>query len=101
MEASICLLMTKKRSGGISNFILRVRVNRILAARGAGVRIAWARSAGERETLGDYFLVRYPDRHIIVRDHVDLYELAREVGALVGGTAEPLWGRKRPGAGQE
>jgi hypothetical protein len=32
--------------------------------------------------LGDYFLVGYPDRHAIVRDHVDLYEFAREIGAL-------------------
>jgi hypothetical protein len=32
--------------------------------------------------LGDYFLVAYPDRHVIVRDHVDLYEFAREIGAL-------------------
>ena len=27
----------------------------------------------------------YPDRHVIIRDHVDLYEFARDIGALEGG----------------
>jgi hypothetical protein len=49
------------------------------------VRITEARSAAEREMFGNYFLVRYPDRHVIVRDHVDLYEFAREIGALEAG----------------
>jgi len=35
--------------------------------------------------LGDYFLVGYPDRHVVVRDHVDLYAFARAIGALTGG----------------
>jgi hypothetical protein len=71
--------MTKIRSDG--RFALRRRVNRLLAERGADVRVA-----AEREMLGDYFLVGYPDRHVIVRDHVDLHEFAREIDALEGGT---------------
>jgi hypothetical protein len=77
--------VTKKLAVGSSRLALRRRVNRLLAKRGAEVRITDARSAAERETLGDYFLVRYPDRHVIVRDHVDLYDFAREIGALEGG----------------
>ena len=60
-------------------------MNQLLAERGADVRIADARSAAERRMLGDYFLVRYPNRHVIACDHVDLYEFAREIGALEGG----------------
>jgi hypothetical protein len=79
----VFLLMTNVRSDG--RFALRHRMNQLLAERGADVRIADARSAAEREMLGDYFLVGYPDRHVIVRDHVDLYAFAREIGALAGG----------------
>jgi hypothetical protein len=64
---------------------VRRRVNHLLGERGADLRIAYARSAAEREMLGDCFLVGHPDRHVIVRDHVDLYEFAREIGALEGG----------------
>jgi hypothetical protein len=64
---------------------LRRRVNRLLAERGADVRISEPRGAAEREMLGDYYLVDYPDRHVIVRDHVDLHEFAREIGAVEGG----------------
>jgi len=83
--SSVCLLMPKIPSEGSGHFALRRRVNRLLAERGADVRIAETHSAAEREILGDYFLVRYPNRHVIVRDHVDLYEFAREIGALDGG----------------
>jgi hypothetical protein len=76
--------MTKKLSGVSSRFALR-RVNQLLAVSGADVRIADARNSAEREMLGDYFLVGYPDRHVIVRDYVDLHEFAREIGALEGG----------------
>ena len=56
----------------------------LLAERGANVRISEARGAAEREMLGDYFLVAYPDRHVVARD-LDLYEFAREIGALETG----------------
>ena len=79
--------MSKVQSNGRP--ALRRRVNRLLAKRGAEVRLADARSAAEREMLGDYFLVGYPNRHVIVRDRVDLYDLAREVGALEGETVDP------------
>jgi hypothetical protein len=68
---------------------LRRRVNHLLAERGADVRMSEARGAAEREMLGDYFLVAYPDRHVIARDHVDLYEFAREIGALERGLLSP------------
>jgi hypothetical protein len=77
------LLMPKIQSNG--RLALRHRVNLLLAERGAAVRITETRSIAEREMLGDYFLVDYPRRHVIVRDHVDLYEFAREIGALDGG----------------
>jgi hypothetical protein len=60
--------MPKIQSNG--RFALRRRVNQLLAERGADVRIAEARGAPQREMLGDYFLVGYPDRHVIARDHV-------------------------------
>ena len=75
--------MSKVQSNG--HYALRRRVNHLLAERGANVRISEARGAAEREMLGDYFLVAYPDQHVIARDHVDLYEFAREIGALEGG----------------
>ena len=75
--------MPKIQSNGRS--ALRRRVNQLLTERGADMRIAEARTAAERDMLGDYFLVRYPNRHVIARDHVDLYEFAREIGALEGG----------------
>jgi len=75
--------MPKVQSNGRS--ALRRRVNQLLAERGADVRLAEARSVVEREMLGDYFLVGYPNRHVIARDHVDLYEFARKIGALEGG----------------
>jgi hypothetical protein len=75
--------MPKIKSNG--RLALRHRVNRVLAKRGADVRVVDARGAAERGMLGDYFLVGYPDRHIIIRDHVDLYAFAREIGALTGG----------------
>ena len=74
--------MTKVQSNGRS--ALRRRVNHLLGERGADVRISEARGAAEREMLGDFFA--YPDRHVIVRDHVDLHEFAREIDALEGGT---------------
>ena len=77
--------MLKIPRQGNGSFALRLRVNRLLAERGADVRIAEAHSAAEREMLGDYFLVGYPKRHVIVRDHVDLPEFAREIGALENG----------------
>jgi hypothetical protein len=75
--------MPKIQSNG--RLALRRRVNQLLADRGADMRIAAARSAAERDMVGDYFLVGYPKRHVIARDHVDLYEFAREIGALEGG----------------
>jgi hypothetical protein len=83
--SSVCLLMPKIPAESNGRFALRRRVNQLLAERGADVRLAEARSVAEREMLGDYFLVDYPDRHVIVHDHVDLYEFAREIGALEGG----------------
>ena len=58
--SSVCLLMPKIPSEGSGHFALRRRVNRLLAERGADVRIAETHSAAEREILGDYFLVRFP-----------------------------------------
>jgi hypothetical protein len=80
--SSVCQLMPRTPSEGSGHFALRRQLNRLLAERGADVRIAEAHSAADREMLGDYFLVGYPNRHVIVRDHVDLHEFAREIGAL-------------------
>ena len=74
-----------KRSGSSSRVAL-LRVNQLLAEQGAAARIVEARNAAEREMLGYYIMVGYPDRHIVVRDNVDLYELAHELSALEGGT---------------
>ena len=63
-------------------FALCFRVNQLLAESGAGMRLVSARSPAERKMLGDYFLVDNLSRHVILRDHVDLYEFADEVGAL-------------------
>ena len=52
--------MLKIPREGNGSFALRLRVNRLLAERGADVRIAEAHSAAEREMLGDYFLVGAP-----------------------------------------
>jgi hypothetical protein len=75
--------MPKIQSNG--RLALCHRVNPLLAERAAAVRITETRSVAERKMLGDYFLVDYHHRHVIVRDHVDLYEFAREIGALDGG----------------
>ena len=45
-----------------------------------------SRNPAERNVLGDYYLVDNPNRHIIVRDHIDLYEFAQEIGASDDGT---------------
>jgi hypothetical protein len=64
---------------------LHHRVNQLLAEHGADVRLSSARGLAERQMLGDYFLVDHRDRHVIVRDHVDLDEFARDIGALGSG----------------
>ena len=63
-------------------YALHRRVNQLLAERSADMRLARSRSAAQRAMLGDYFLVGDPNRHVIIRDHVDLHQFAREVGAL-------------------
>jgi hypothetical protein len=78
--------MPKIPAESSSRFALRRYVNQLLTERGADVRIIEARSVAQRELLGDHFLVGHPNRHIIVRDHVDLYDFAREIGALDVGT---------------
>jgi hypothetical protein len=65
-----------------SRFTLRHRVNLLLAERGAPMRIVEARNNAERAILGEYYFVGHPNRHVIVRDHVDLYRFADEIGAL-------------------
>jgi hypothetical protein len=72
--------MPKFPAGSLSRLALRYQVNRVLAERGVDVRIVDARNATERIMLGDSYLVDRLKRHVIVRDHVDLYELAREIG---------------------
>src|SRR6185437_8716525 len=57
-----------------TRFALRFRLNQLLAERGDTVRIVESRNPAERNVLGDYYLVDNPNRHIIVRDHIDLYE---------------------------
>jgi hypothetical protein len=59
-------------------YALLRRVNKLLAKRGSDMRLARSRSAAQRTVLGDYFLVGYPNRHVIIRDHVDLRQFARE-----------------------
>jgi hypothetical protein len=34
---------------------------------------------------GEYFLVDANKRHVILRDHIDLYELINEIGAIATG----------------
>ena len=63
---------------------LLCRVNKLLAARGADMRLARSRSAAQRTVLGDYFLVGDPNRHVILRDHVDLHQFAREAIRKLG-----------------
>jgi hypothetical protein len=58
------------------------RLNHLLAERGATVRVVNARNPAEQNILGDYFLVDHLNRHRIIRDHVDLHQLADEIGAL-------------------
>ena len=65
-----------------SRFTLRHRLNLLLAERGAPMRIVEARNNAERAILGDHYFVGHPNRHVIVCDHVDLYRLADEIGAL-------------------
>ena len=60
-----------------TRFALRYRVNLLLADRSAPMRVVGARSAAERKMLGRVF-----PGGVIVRDHVDLYELVNEMGAL-------------------
>ncbi len=74
--------MPKPPARSASHIALQYRVNRLLAERGAEMRVAYARSVAERHVLGDYFLVDHLKRHIIIRDHVDLHDFAREVGTL-------------------
>ena len=69
-----------------TRFALRFRLNQLLAERGDTVRIVESRNPAERNVLGDYYLVDNPNRHIIVRDHIDLYEFAHEIGASDDGT---------------
>jgi hypothetical protein len=64
---------------------LHRQVNQRLAERGADMRLARCRTAAQRTMLGDYFLVGDPNRHVIIRDHVDLHQFAREVGAVSEG----------------
>ena len=59
-------------------YALLRRVNQLLAARGSDMRLARSRRAAQRTVLGDYFLVGDPNRHVIIRDHVDLHQFARE-----------------------
>jgi hypothetical protein len=59
-------------------YALLRRVNKLLAARGSDMRLARSRSAAQRTVLGDYFLVGDPNRHVIIRDHGDLHQFARE-----------------------
>ena len=68
-----------------TRFALCYRVNLLLAERGAAMRLVNARNPAERRVLGDYFLVDSLSRHVIIRDHVDLYGFADEVGALRAG----------------
>jgi hypothetical protein len=72
--------MPNFRAGSLSRLALRYQVNRVLAERGADVRIVGARNATERTMLGDSYLVDRLQRHVIIRDHVDLHELAQEIG---------------------
>ncbi len=72
--------MPKFPAGGLNRLALRHQVNRVLAERGVDVRIADARSAAERNMLGDYYLVERLKRHVILRDHVDLHQFAQEIG---------------------
>jgi hypothetical protein len=74
--------MPKLPSDLTTSFALRYRVNQILAERGAEVRIVSARAPAERKILGNHFLVDRMDRHLIVQDHVDLQQFAREIGVL-------------------
>ena len=69
-----------------TRFALRFRLNQLLAERGDTVRIVESRNPAERNVLGDYYLVDNPNRHIIVRDRIDLYEFAQEIGASDDGT---------------
>jgi hypothetical protein len=54
----------------------------MLAERGAAIRVVNARNPAEREILGGYYLVDQLSPHIVIRDHIDLYKLAEEIGAL-------------------
>jgi hypothetical protein len=72
--------MPKFPAGSLSRLALRHQVNRALAERGVDLRIVDARNATERTMLGDCYLVDRFKRHVIVRDHVDLYELAQQIG---------------------
>jgi hypothetical protein len=72
--------MPKFPAGSLSRLALRYQVNRVLAERGVDVRIVDARNVTERAMLGDSYLVDRLKHHVIVRDHVDLYQLAQEIG---------------------
>ncbi len=74
--------MPKLPARSASRLALQNRLNQFLAERGAEMRVVYARSVAERHVLGEYFLVDHLKRHVIIRDHVDLHEFAREVGAL-------------------
>jgi hypothetical protein len=54
----------------------------MFAERGAAIRVVSARNAAERGILGEYYLIDRLSPHIVIRDHVDLYKLAEEIGAL-------------------
>jgi hypothetical protein len=75
--------MPNFRAGSLSRLALRYQVNRVLAERGADVRIVGARNATERTMLGDSYLVDRLQPHVIVRDHVDLHEFAQEIGVVL------------------
>ena len=72
--------MPQFRASSLSRLALRYQVNRLLAERGADVRIVDARNATEHAMLGDSYLVDRRQRHIIIRDHVDLHKFAQEIG---------------------
>lgn len=72
--------MPKFPAGSLSRLALRYQVNRVLAERGIDVCIVDARTVTERNMLGDSYLVDRLKRHVIIRDHVDLHELAQEIG---------------------
>lgn len=72
--------MPKFPAGSLNRIALRDQVNRVLVERSLDLRVAEARSVAERKILGDYYLVHRFQRHVVIRDHVDLHEFAQEIG---------------------